>query len=78
MASFCRSAAPPRREWTVEDAARFAALKEFKLLQLLSTDRPIDPDKHALLACLTCGVSTRPLPRTDAAASANEASCRCC
>eukprot|EP00966_Prymnesium_polylepis_P088826 2055404-Prymnesium_polylepis.1 len=28
MASFCRSAAPPRREWTVEDAARFAALKD--------------------------------------------------
>ena len=39
MASFCRSAAPPRREWTVEDAARFAALKEFELLRLLSTDK---------------------------------------
>jgi hypothetical protein len=38
MASFLRSAAPPRREWSVEDAARFAACKEFELLKLLSTD----------------------------------------
>ena len=38
MASFARAAAPPRREWSVEDAARFAAVKEFELLQLLSTD----------------------------------------
>eukprot|EP00966_Prymnesium_polylepis_P121751 2814246-Prymnesium_polylepis.1 len=36
MASFCRSAAL-HREWSVEDAARFAARKEFELLQLLST-----------------------------------------
>ena len=40
MASFARAAAPPRREWSVEDAARFAAVKEFELLQLLSTDAP--------------------------------------
>ena len=38
MASFARAAAQPRREWSVEDAAWFAARKEFELLQLLSTD----------------------------------------
>eukprot|EP00966_Prymnesium_polylepis_P179817 4163316-Prymnesium_polylepis.1 len=27
MASFARAAAPPRHEWSVEDAARFAARK---------------------------------------------------
>ena len=51
MASFCRSAAPPRREWTVEDAASFAALKEFKLLQLLSAD------KKALMTARRLGLS---------------------
>ena len=39
MASFVGSAPPRRAEWSVDDAARFAALKEFKLLQLLSTDK---------------------------------------
>jgi len=39
MASFVGSAPLRRSEWTVEEAARFAALKEFKLLQLLSTDK---------------------------------------
>eukprot|EP00966_Prymnesium_polylepis_P072265 1678605-Prymnesium_polylepis.1 len=39
MASFVRSAPPRRAEWSLEDAAQFAALKEFKLLQLLSTDK---------------------------------------
>eukprot|EP00966_Prymnesium_polylepis_P313534 7244971-Prymnesium_polylepis.1 len=38
MAFFVRSAAP-RREWSVEDAARFAVRKEFELLKLLSTDK---------------------------------------
>ena len=38
MASFLRAAAPPRREWSLEDAACFAARKEFELLKLLSTD----------------------------------------
>ena len=50
MASFLRSAAPPRPEWSVEEAALFAARKveeavlfaarkEFELLKLLSTDK---------------------------------------
>ena len=39
MASFVGSAPLRRTEWTVEDAARFAALKEFKLLQLRSADK---------------------------------------
>eukprot|EP00966_Prymnesium_polylepis_P298332 6893632-Prymnesium_polylepis.1 len=39
MASFVRSAPPRRAEWSLEDAAQFAALKEFKLLQLLSRDK---------------------------------------
>jgi hypothetical protein len=39
MASIVGSAPPRRAEWSVDDAARFAALKEFKLLQLLSLDR---------------------------------------
>ena len=39
MASFLRSAAPPRREWSLEEAALFAARKEFELLKLLSTDK---------------------------------------
>ena len=39
MASFVGSAPPRRAEWSVDDAARFAALKEFKLQQLLSTDK---------------------------------------
>ena len=40
MTSFLRLAAP-RREWTVEEAARFAARKQglSELLQLLSTDK---------------------------------------
>eukprot|EP00966_Prymnesium_polylepis_P170427 3939563-Prymnesium_polylepis.1 len=39
MASFVGSAPLRRAEWMVEEAARFAALKKFKLLQLLSTDK---------------------------------------
>jgi hypothetical protein len=38
MHSFARPR-PPRAEWTVEECARFAALKEFELLKLLSTDK---------------------------------------
>ena len=30
---------PAGREWTVEEAALFAARREFELLRLLSTDR---------------------------------------
>ena len=37
MASFARRR-PPAAAWSVDDASTFAALKEFKLLQLLSTD----------------------------------------
>ena len=70
MASFCRSAAPPRREWTVEDAARFAALKEFKLLQLLSTD------KQALTTARRLGLflgQTQPQAQTQLPADAADA-----
>jgi hypothetical protein len=53
MASFARSALPPRRrEWTVEEHALFAARKEFELLRLLSTD------KKALAAARRLGLST--------------------
>ena len=38
MASFA-ARRPPRAAWGVEECARFAALKEFELLRLLSTDR---------------------------------------
>ena len=50
MASFAgrRRAAPP---WSVDDASTFAALKEFKLLQLLSTD------KQALATARRLGLS---------------------
>ena len=53
MASFARSALPPRRrEWTVEEHALFAARKEFELLRLLSTD------KKALATARRLGFST--------------------
>ena len=41
MEAFFRSARRPSRssEWTLEDAARFAALKEGYLLQFLSTHK---------------------------------------
>jgi hypothetical protein len=39
MASFLRSSSPPRREWSVADAALFVARKDFELLKLLSTDK---------------------------------------
>ena len=38
MASFARRRSPAA-VWSVEDAASFAVMKEFKLLQLLSTDK---------------------------------------
>ena len=38
MASFAARRSP-RAAWSVEESARFAALKEFELLRLLSTDR---------------------------------------
>jgi predicted nucleic acid-binding protein len=38
MASFTRRR-PPAAVWSVDDASTFAALKEFKLLQLLSADK---------------------------------------
>jgi hypothetical protein len=38
MASFAARRSP-RAAWSVEESARFAALKEFALLRLLSTDR---------------------------------------
>ena len=38
MASFA-ARWPPRAAWTVDECARFAALKEFELLRLLSTDK---------------------------------------
>jgi hypothetical protein len=38
MASFARRWSPAAA-WSVDDASTFAAQKEFKLLQLLSTDK---------------------------------------
>ena len=50
MASFAgrRRAVPP---WSIDDASTFAALKEFKLLQLLATD------KKALTTACRLGLS---------------------
>jgi hypothetical protein len=39
MASFLRAARPAGREWTVEEAAVYAARRDFELLKLLSTDK---------------------------------------
>ena len=67
MASFLRSAAPPRREWSLEEAALFAARKEFELLKLLSTD------KKALATARRLGFlfgQTQMQPQTPPAASA--------
>ena len=38
MASFA-ARRPPAAAWSVDEASTYAALKEFKLLQLLSTDK---------------------------------------
>ena len=68
MASFAgrRRAAPP---WSVDDASTFAALKEFKLLQLLSTD------KQALATARRLGLSfshsqSQPTSRSPAGSGA--------
>ena len=68
MASFAgrRPAAPP---WSVDDASTFAALKEFKLLQLLSTD------KKALATARRLGLTfshsqSQPTSRSSAGSSA--------
>ena len=67
MASFARSALPPRRrEWTVEEHALFAARKEFELLRLLSTD------KKALATARRLGLSTtaaNPQPHSHSGAA---------
>ena len=42
MPSFARRR-PPTAAWSVDDASTFAAQKEFKLLQLLSTDKKEGP-----------------------------------
>ena len=39
MASFLRAARPTGREWTVEEAAVYAARRDFELLKLLATDK---------------------------------------
>ena len=49
MASFCRPGQPSRSAWSIEDSARFAALKEYELLRLLAKD------KHALAAARRLG-----------------------
>jgi hypothetical protein len=67
MASFLRSAAPPRREWSLEEAALFAVRKEFELLKLLSTD------KMALATARRLGFlfgQTQMQPQTPPAANA--------
>ena len=60
MASFTR---PPRAAWSVEECARFAALREYELLQLLSRD------KKALTTARRLGLS---LSHPSAAATAQQ------
>ena len=62
MASFAARRSP-RAAWSVEESARFAALKEFALLRLLSTDRK---------AFATAGTSSRPLLLPIAVATAQQ------
>lgn len=71
MASFARRRSPAAA-WSVDDASTFAAQKEFKLLQLLSTD------KKALATARRLGLySTQPqlqqTARSSAAAKATSA-----
>ena len=56
MEAFFRSARRPSRssEWTLEDAARFAALKEGYLLQFLSTHKKAFATRRVVLAFLCC------------------------
>lgn len=69
MASFARTAPPPRAAWTVEEAALFAARKEFELLRLLSTD------KKALATARRLG-AFRPHPQAHPSAAAADAGAR--
>ena len=60
MPSFARRR-PPTAAWSVDDASTFAAQKEFKLLQLLSTD------KKALSTARRLGLfSKQPQPQETA------------
>ena len=51
MASIARRR-PPAAVWSVDDASTFAALKEFKLLQLLSADKKAFATARRLDGCL--------------------------
>ena len=62
MASFT-ARRPPRAAWSVEECARFAALKEYELLQLLSLSGQEGSDD---------GASTWPQPLSSAAATAQQ------
>ena len=63
MPSFARRR-PPTAAWSVDDASTFAAQKEFKLLQLLSTD------KKALSTARRLGLfSKQPQPHKETARS---------
>ena len=69
MASFtaCR---PPRAAWSVEKCARFAALREYELLQLLAD---LSRDKKGLTtARRLLVVDSRPQPLSPAAATAQQ------
>ena len=57
MASFAgrRRAAPA---WSIDDARTFAALKEFKLLQFLSTDKKAMTTARRLGLCSTHSSAT--------------------
>ena len=57
MASFARRRPPAA--WSVDDASTFAALKEFKLLQLLSADKKASLRRHVALAPLSSSFSDR-------------------
>ena len=64
--AFLRAAAPrPSAAWTVEESARFAALRDFQLLQLLSRDR------KALSAARRLGAFHQPHSGSSATTAGN-------
>jgi hypothetical protein len=68
MASFAARRSP-RAAWSVEECARFAALKEYELLRLLSTD------KKALMTARRLGLTfsqSQPQPPISASAGGSD------
>ena len=72
MASFLGRQAPTPA-WTIDEASTFAALKEFKLLQLLSTDRKALGAARRLGFVSAGQPHTHPQPHTPAAAAGSAA-----